>query len=336
MALDEEGYFVLSDGIRLSDPVEGKKLLESLSIDDFGAVRTQWNHDSVIVEPFDKPLIAQQVEVRNSQLYLVAPYGFSAKIQIESFCLDAWDRFHGLTEAKNIPFVFSRKAQAEFFRLLDEYDDDSFTLFGKKYSTPDYYIDNTNVNQSTYWSQRYTANETGWDLGEPHPALQNVLPQLKLNKCRVLALGCGRGHDAAYFSQLGHIVTGIDFSANAIEDAQKKYGTNPLLRWQQADALALQNFPPVDLIFEHTLFCAIDPKKRKNLVQQWKRLLDDQGHLLGVFFVQPKRNGPPYGGSEWELRELLEKDFRLLYWKRWPLSPGVRNGTEIVVYAQKK
>ena len=91
-----------------------------------------------------------------------------------------------------------------------------------------------------------------------------------------------------------------------------------------------------DIIFEHTLFCAIAPEKRKELVRVWKNSLSDAGYLLGIFFVMPKRSGPPYGGSEWELRELLEPHFRLMYWKRWLHSPPRRQGTELVVFAQKR
>jgi 2-polyprenyl-3-methyl-5-hydroxy-6-metoxy-1,4-benzoquinol methylase len=39
-------------------------------------------------------------------------------------------------------------------------------------------------------------------------------------RCRVLVLGCGEGHDAAFFAQNGHIVTGVDISPEAITRAQ--------------------------------------------------------------------------------------------------------------------
>jgi SAM-dependent methyltransferase len=338
IALDEEGFFVLAGGVRLSDAREGKALLQNLFMDEFGGCWTKWvthfGEDTLLVEPFDKPLVAQQIEKTASEILLLGPYGFQTPIRIESLCLDDWDRFHGLTK-NNIPFVFSRKAQAEFFNILDEFEDDSFTLLGKKYPTPPYYLDDSAASKTQFWTEKYSTSEAPWDLGTAHPALDAILPQIKINKCRIMNLGCGRGHDAAYFAKLGHVVTGVDFSETAIAQARERYGTSPNLQWSVADALT-EKFSPVDMIFEHTLFCAIEPTKRKSLIQQWKRSLDEGGHLLGIFFVHPQRRGPPYGGSEWELRELLEKDFRLLYWKRWAFSPERRHGKELVIYAQKK
>lgn len=336
LAIDEEGYFVLADGIRLSDPLEGKKLLSSLSVDENGASWADWNQEKVILEPFDKPLVAQQVLKKSQGLFLLAPYGFEAPIDLSTFCLDEWDRFHGLTK-NHVPFVLTRKAQAELFNLFDEYDDESFTLQGQKFLTPSFYIDNAPIAQTPFWNEKYSVGEPPrWDLGQHHPALEAILPQIKINKCRILNLGCGRGHDAAFLARQGHVVTGVDFSEEALSQAKTQYGTLENLKWLKADALSERGFSPADIVFEHTLFCAIPPQKRKTLIQQWKRSLDERGHLLGIFFVHPLRGGPPYGASEWELRELLEKDFRLLYWKRWPLSPGRRHGTELVIYAQKR
>ncbi len=341
IALDEEGFFILAGDVRLADPLEGKSLLKNLFMDERGGCWTTWDGETLLVEPFDKPLVAQQIEKTATEIYLLAHYGYQTPIRLDSLCLDDWDRFHGLTQ-NNIPFVMSRKAQAEFFNLLDEFDDDSFTLWGKKYSTPPFYLDDSEASKTQFWTQRYSAqikmnnNQAPWDLGAAHPALDAILPQIKINKCRILNLGCGRGHDAAYFAKLGHVVTGVDFSETAIQQAKEHYGSRTNLQWAVGDALSAKGFPPADLIFEHTLFCAIEPSKRKNLIQQWKRTLDERGHILGIFFVHPQRRGPPYGGSEWELRELLEKDFRLLFWKRWAFSPERRHGQELVVYAQKK
>jgi SAM-dependent methyltransferase len=335
IALDEEGFFILAGGVRLGDLREGKLLLQNLSMDEYGGCWTTWDGETILVEPFDKPLVAQQIEKTASEVYLLGAYGFRTAIRLETLCLDDWDRFHGLTQ-EDIPFVFSRKAQAEFFNAVDDFEDDSFTLWGQKYPTPPFYIDDDTAGETPFWSQKYSDSQVPWDLGAAHPALNAILPQIKINKCRILNLGCGRGHDAAYFSKLGHVVTGVDFSETAIEQAKTRYGTSANLNWIVGDAFSPKGFPPVDLIFEHTLFCAIQPSQRKKLIQQWKRSLDDRGHLLGIFFVHPQRRGPPHGGSEWELREMLEKDFRLLFWKRWAFSPKGRHGKELVIYAQKK
>src|SRR5690606_23315083 len=91
-----------------------------------------------------------------------------------------------------------------------------------------------------------------------------------------------------------------------------------------------------DVVFEHTFFCAVDPSLRQKVVETWSRLLRDGGHFLGIFFVMDKGERPPFGATEWEIRERLRKKFDFLYWTRWKKSLPHRLGKELVVYAQKK
>jgi SAM-dependent methyltransferase len=151
-----------------------------------------------------------------------------------------------------------------------------------------------------------------------------------------LILGCGSGNDAAYFAKQGHTVTAVDFSEEAVAQAKAKYEGVEGLTFLRQDALALPESwnERFDLVFEHTFYCAISPDRRGELVRTWKRMLHGQGHLLGVFFVMEKRFGPPFGGSEWEIRERLKKDFKFLYWTRWHRSLERRKAKELVVYAQ--
>jgi SAM-dependent methyltransferase len=151
-------------------------------------------------------------------------------------------------------------------------------------------------------------------------------------------LGCGRGHDAAHLAQLGHIVTAIDSSEVAIEQACKLYGDIKNLAFIQADALQLPEnlHNSFDLVFEHTLYCAIDPKDRNRLVRSWRQCLTPDGYLLGIFFAVETPLGPPFGGSEWEIETRLGDSFKSIYWTRWKKSNLKRIGTELIVYAQKK
>jgi len=332
IAIDEEGYFVLPQNIRLSDNAAGFGLLQKMRIAEFRTITTVWDGESVIVEAFDKPLIVQQIEKKPGQWKLLFNYGYSDILNPATLKLDAWDRFHGLAEHE-MPFVFSRKAQAEFFNLLDEYDDDSITIDGEQFVLPPYYADHPEKEEPQFWENLYRSSDWPWDLGGPHPALEPVLPQIKVVKSRIVNFGCGRGHDAAFLASKGHIVSGVDTSETALQNAKSIYGTTPNLNLIKGDVF--KDKFAADIVFEHTLFCAIPPERRKELVMRWHQTLEPEGYLLGVFFVMPKPMGPPYGCSEWELRALLEKHFRLLYWKRWPHSPPRREGTELVVFAQK-
>lgn len=334
--IDEEGYFVLSQGIRLTDRDVGRQLFKHLVLTETHSLKTKFDQQDVYVEAFDKPIVVEQIERQAGMVWkLIAPYGFETTFNLQSLCLDEWDRFHGLTQEK-IPFVFSRKAQAEFFNLLEEFSDDSITVDGHTLVIPPFYIEEPSFVSSNTWTDIYkNSPQPNWDLQGAHPALNAILPQIKIVKSRIANWGCGRGHDAALLAQNGHVVTGFDYSEEAIAQAQKLYSRIPTLTLKVEDALTSKNDAQFDIIFEHTLFCALLPSQRKQLVQKWHKSLDVGGHLLGIFFVMPKRGGPPYGCSEWELRQMLEKKFRLLYWKRWQKSPAHRQGNELVIYAQK-
>jgi SAM-dependent methyltransferase len=130
----------------------------------------------------------------------------------------------------------------------------------------------------------------------------------------------------------------VDFSPEAVARARANYGSLENLRILQSDVFALPEsfYGQFDLIFEHTCYCAVMPARRSELVALWSRLLAPGGHVLGVFFVHEKRSGPPWGGSEWEVRERLKGRFEFLFWTRWRQSEERRKARELVVYARKK
>lgn len=334
--IDEEGYFAF-DGKRVDDQELGRTLLDNLKYDDQQRLLTSMKDVPAFVEYFDAPLIARHVHFNGAQGEIDLPYGMKSRFDFSGLSVDQWDRFHGTTD-KNIPFIFSRQAQVEFFDMLDSFDDDSITVKGKEYSVPPWLMPNRENDHQEFWSDLYKTGDTGWEMGHEAPALSAILPQLKMVKSRVLVLGCGSGHDAAFFAKAGHVVTAVDFSGEAIARAKKNYGQYDNLSFFQADAFNLPEkwFGEFDLIFEHTCYCAISPDKRDELVKNWRKLLQPQGHLLGIFFAHEKRVGPPTGGSEWEVRQRLKPGFDFLYWMRWHQSQDKRKGKELIVYARKK
>ncbi|MBS1968769.1 MAG: methyltransferase domain-containing protein [Bdellovibrionales bacterium] len=335
--IDEEGYVLLGE-LRTQDPEVGGEVFMEMAFADNGAFISRCGGVPVTVEAFDEPYVAAQVSYEGGKWVLLLPYHVDFEFKLESLSLDEWDRFHGKA-SNGIPFVMSRKAQATFFGLLEDYDDDSITFGGETYDIPSYFPSDRDVNKSDYWTNIYHEEKNpGWNLGEPAEALKDMLPRLKLPKSRVLVLGCGEGHDAALFAQAGHVVTGVDFSEEAVTRARKNYGDIPGLKFVQADAFKLDpSFQKsFDIVFEHTCYCAIDPSRRQELVKVWKSVLHDQGQLMGVFFTMYKKQGPPYGGSEWELRQRLKDSFQFVFWGRWQKSLPKRQGKELFVYAQKK
>lgn len=334
--IDEEG-FGLSQEVRIQDPLVGQELLQNLKVHEGGTFVSTFGTVPVIVEAFDEPYVASQVHLKNHTWEISLPYGVHYAFKLESLSLDEWDRFHGYT-ANKVPFVMSRKAQASFFNLLEEFGDDFIQFEGKTYDIPNYWPSNTSVEKEKHWTQIYEQEENpGWNLGEPAEALKDMLPRLKIVRSRILVLGCGEGHDAALFAQAGHLVTAVDISPVALERAKKLYGDLPNLTFVEADLFKLpkdfdQSF---DVVFEHTCYCAINPAKRKDLVKTWNRVLAPGGHLMGVFFVFERRQATPYGGTEWELRQRLKSSYQPIFWGRWQKSLPRRQGRELFVYAKK-
>ncbi|GIL17539.1 MAG: hypothetical protein BroJett040_12900 [Oligoflexia bacterium] len=336
VAIDEEGFPLFGE-VRVTDPLVGAELLKNIRIHENGAFVSELAGTQVFVEAFDEPYVVQQILKTDSEWKIQLPYFVEFKFNPTTFTVDEWDRFHGVA-VNGVPFVLTRKAQAELFRIADEYDDDSITLNGKKISVTPWMTSDPEISKEQFWTKIYQTEEPRWELNQPAPALVDMLPRLKISKSRVLVLGCGSGNDAAFFAQAGHLVTAIDISPEALQRARSKYGHLTNLTFIESDVFTLgQEYSgQFDVIFEHTCYCAIQPERRNELVKTWRRLLSPGGHLLGVFFAMERRSAPPFGGTEWELRERLKKYFHFIFWGRWHQSIQNRNGKELLVYAQMK
>ena len=344
--IDEEGY-LMSSGQRLTDDSFGFSALSQLTVENRAFV-TRVEGQDVFVEAFDAPLIVRSLERIGKMWRLSMPYGYQIECELNSLCSDEWDRFHGRTP-QGVPFVLSRAAQMQLFNAADTFNDFTITLNGTTVEVPT--LDQLDlrqpsapgdVNVQNFWSTKYqewekTQQPPGWELGSVAQPLPDILPQIKLPRCRVCVLGCGTGHDAAYLASKGHIVTGVDISPEAIARANALH-KNERLSFVQADAFefAKKSRGEYDLVLEHTFYCAINPERRNDLARLWHSMLSEHGFLLGIFFIMDRTGGPPFGSSEWELRERLKERFDFLYWTRWRKSLPERLGKELVVYARRK
>lgn len=337
MPIDEEGYWVF-DGRRVDDENLGRELLMNIRPADKNRYVTSLNGQDAWVEAFDAPLIIRHLSAPCDAVFPAdGPYHTKFRISLKDIRVDEWDRFHGRT-FEEIPYVLSRQAQIEFFDFLDEFDDDSVTSNGHRFPVKPWIEPSAEPTEAKFWTDLYQSPEApGWELNQEAPALRSLTAQLKLSKLRVLVLGAGSGHDAAFLAQQGHIVTAVDFSEAAVAQLKMKYSGLQNLKIVQGDAFNLPSDfnSRFDLVFEHAFYCAISPERRNDLVKVWKRVLAPGGHLLGVFFVAEKPQGPPFGGSEWEIRQRLKSSFNFIYWTRWRHSVEARKAKELVVYARK-
>lgn len=351
---------------RIVDEELGANLLESIVRKERGTFTCLWENDELPLEPFDEPLVVHRVDTiadlkrlpapepgsfaaerglvpanlqgaQDEVLVVTFPYGVRCALDFKQLSVDQWDRFHGRTP-QGIPYVFSRKAQVQFFDLLEGFDDDSVSFGGATYPVTPWLSSNPEARTEKFWSGLYQNAQDGWELNGPAPALIDMLPRLKLPKSRVLVLGAGRGNDAAFFAESGHVVTAVDISSEAVKAGRERYAHLSNITWVEQDLFQLPQAwdGQFDVIFEHTCYCAIDPAQRDQLVRSWNRLLSPGGYLMGVFFVMDRPAGPPFGGTEWELRERLKKNYQFQFWGRWKKSEPKRQGSELFVLANKR
>src|ERR1041384_3448305 len=142
-----------------------------------------------------------------------------------------------------------------------------------------------------------------WEKGEPSPGLVDFLAaHPNLPRGTVCIPGCGTGHDVRAWAQAGFEAFGFDRAPTAVQLGQEKTrGTN------LPASFALANFltdkPPrrFDWLFEHTLFCAIEPTCRDEYVRAVLRWLKPNADYLAVFYMIADCDGPPFGTTREEI-----------------------------------
>jgi SAM-dependent methyltransferase len=191
------------------------------------------------------------------------------------------------------------------------------------------------MSTETDWEARYQSKDMPWEKGEPSPGLVDFLAaNPTLPRGTVLVPGCGTGHDARAWAAAGFTVTGSDIAPSAITLCREKTAAAGLkAEFVLGDFLADKPEQPFDWVFEHTLFCAIDPSRRADYVRAVRRWLKPGGHYLAVNYLIPDTDGPPFGTTRDELINSFSKDFTLR--KEWvPRSYPNRTGLELMLLWQ--
>jgi SAM-dependent methyltransferase len=176
-----------------------------------------------------------------------------------------------------------------------------------------------------------------WEKGAPSPGLVDFLashPHLPGET--VCVPGCGTGHDVRAWAKAGFRAYGYDVAPSAVQLGQEK---SPAAGWRTQFRLAdfLRAEPPFqfDWLFEHTLFCAIDPADRDLYTLAVRRWLKPGGHYLAVNYLIPDQDGPPFGTTRGELWRRFSPDFALM--GEWvPPSYPNRTGLELMLWWKRK
>jgi len=186
------------------------------------------------------------------------------------------------------------------------------------------------------WEDRYVTNDMPWEKGEPSPGLVDFLAtHPDLHRGRVAVPGCGTGHDVRAWAAAGFEARGFDLAPSAIRLAGEKTPAGLPARFEEKNFLDDPPHSPFDWLFEHTLFCAIDPQRRDDYVQAALHWLTRNGQFLAVFYLIPDTEGPPYGTTREEIMKRFAPHFDLL--ENWvPRSYPNRTGLEWMTWWRKK
>lgn len=176
-----------------------------------------------------------------------------------------------------------------------------------------------------FWQQRFEKNETGWDRGSPSPQLLAWLDSGELQPCRIVVPGCGSGWEVAELARRGFDVTGIDYTAAAVEKTQMLLAAMGLKASViQADVLSFQPEHQFDAVYEQTCLCAIHPEHWFDYASQLHQWLKPEGRLLLLLMqmIRPAASdegfiqGPPYHCDINAMRALFPERQWL-----WPKPP---------------
>ncbi len=189
----------------------------------------------------------------------------------------------------------------------------------------------------TDWETRYQTGDTPWEKGEASPGLVDFLAAHgELPRGFVAVPGCGMGHDVRAWARAGFETSGFDLAPSAIRLGRGRTEAAGL-----SATFALSDFladpPPrsFDWLFEHTLFCAIDPGRRDDYVQAVLRWLKPDGQFLAVHYMLRGLDGPPFGTTQEELMERFSPHFELQ--AGWvPRSYPNRAGLELMLWWRRK
>ena len=188
------------------------------------------------------------------------------------------------------------------------------------------------INEDRDWEALYQADDSFWDHGEASPGLVDYLAaNSSLPLGQALVPGCGRGHDARALAQAGWAATGLDLAPSSVPLAKRLADEERLpIDYRIGDFLSDEPHKLFDLVFEHTLFCAIPPVRRDDYVQALRRWLKPGGLYLAVNYMITEDNGePPFSTTTAELDERFGEPFELL--RRWtPRSYESREGKELI------
>lgn len=190
-----------------------------------------------------------------------------------------------------------------------------------------------NKEQETFWTNRYKAEKTGWDIGYPSTPLKTYIDQLEDKEISILIPGAGNGYEVEYLHHNGFKnVFMLDISTFPLKKFQQRNPDFPSEHLIQDDFFRHEG--KYDLIFEQTFFCSFVPtsENRKAYVKQMANILKDGGKLVGLWFDIPLTGDMekrPFGGDKAAYLNFLNPHFKAKTFEKCYNSIEPRDGNEL-------
>lgn len=189
----------------------------------------------------------------------------------------------------------------------------------------------------TNWEERYQSGDMPWEKGQASPGLVDFLAaHSDLPRGTVLVPGCGTGHDVRAWARMGFQVTGLDLAPSAIRLCEERTRAAGLKAdFRLLNFLEAEPFAQFDYLFEHTLFCAINPSQRDAYRQAVVRWLKPGGQFLAIHYMLREGTEPPFGCTQEELMSRFGSDFVLNKGYIPPSYPN-RAGLELLLWWKRR
>ena len=190
--------------------------------------------------------------------------------------------------------------------------------------------------EKVYWEQRYSENNTHWDVGGISEPLKKYFNGLNNKDLRILIPGAGNAHEAEYLFNNGFKnVFVMDISENAVKSFINRCPDFPAENILNEDFFLHQG--KYDLIIEQTFFCAIKRERRGEYAAKVYDLLNENGKLVGLLFNHEFGDEePPFGGTKEEYENYFSRYFEMEIFETSYNSIKPRAGRELFIKLRKK
>ncbi len=147
------------------------------------------------------------------------------------------------------------------------------------------------------WDSTYRRTRMpGWDVGRPAGELKRLIESGAVKSGRALVIGCGTGTNAVYLAQKGFKVVGVEVAPTALTLAKQRADKAKVkVTWLVADALAIPDIGPFDLVFDRGCYHHVQKYNGQGFAKSVYRLTRENSLflLLAGNANEARHYGPP-------------------------------------------